>query len=230
MNSSKENPPKKHRLWKPEAPPAEDGESIWLLSYADLMSLMFGFFVILTSFSTPDTTKLEKLKKETAKSFDVKYEDPYQDLRARLENILVDYKLDKEVELTNGPEGIAIVSRGTLFFDVGKAELQKTAEKLLAQMGSVLAREGKGFRISVEGHTDDTPISTGYFASNWELSSTRASTVVRLFEHQGIAHQNLRPIGLADTEPLQPNRDLAGIAVPSHQAQNRRIVIRIQKK
>jgi chemotaxis protein MotB len=68
------------------------------------------------------------------------------------------------------------------------------------------------------------------FASNWELSSVRASTVVRLFESQGFPHAGLRPIGYGDTEPVVPNETPAGEPIPENQAQNRRIVIRIQRQ
>jgi len=79
--------------------------------------------------------------------------------------------------------------------------------------------------VIVEGHTDDIPIVTPKYPSNWELSSARASTVVRLLESAGFDHSDLRPVGLADTEPLVPNRGLA-----ANRALNRRIVIRVQKQ
>ena len=67
------------------------------------------------------------------------------------------------------------------------------------------------------------------FPSNWELSSLRATTVIRLLDSKGLPHVNLRPMGLADTDPIVPNRDEKGASIPDNQAQNRRIVIRIQR-
>ena len=91
-------------------------------------------------------------------------------------------------------------------------------------------KQAKGFRVTVEGHTDDSPIYSKSFPSNWELSSIRAGTVVRLLESKGLPRADLRPVGLADTEPVVPNRDGSGTPIPENQAANRRILIRIQKQ
>jgi len=85
------------------------------------------------------------------------------------------------------------------------------------------------FKIFVEGHTDDRPIETNRYPSNWELSAARASTVVRLMETRGFPHANLRPLGFADVEPSLPNVDGRGRGIEENRAKNRRIVIRLQR-
>ena len=75
----------------------------------------------------------------------------------------------------------------------------------------------------------DAPISTAQFPSNWELSTARASAVVHYFLDQGIPAQELRAAGYADTFPKAPNRDAAGHPLPENQAQNRRVVIALEK-
>jgi len=87
----------------------------------------------------------------------------------------------------------------------------------------------KDYQITVEGHTDDTPISTARFPSNWELSTARASAVVHFFLDQGIPALKLRAAGYADTFPKAPNRDVNGIAIPQNQSQNRRVVIKLER-
>ncbi len=76
-------------------------------------------------------------------------------------------------------------------------------------------------RIQVEGHTDDIPISTAFYPSNWELSSARASSVVRLFSENGVAPERLVAIGYADNRPVVPNTDAAS------RARNRRVTVLI---
>jgi chemotaxis protein MotB len=100
----------------------------------------------------------------------------------------------------------------------------------MEKVSDVLAEEAQGFRIVVEGHTDNIPIYSRDFPSNWELSAARASTVVRLLESKGLPRTNLRPVGLAETEPISPNTDEQGASIPENQAKNRRIVVKILKQ
>lgn len=208
----------------------DDGEGNWLVSYADMMTLLFGFFVMLSAFSVPDAGKMEALKRETAESMGGKYTKPFQELSDSVQKTLAEINLAKEVSVVETDDGVTIVSKGTLFFDSGSSELKPEASQLMEKIAGVLAVQAKDFRIFVEGHTDDSPIATKEFPSNWELSSIRAGKVVRLLEGKGIARKNLRPLGLADTEPISPNRDSNGTPIPANQAENRRIVIRVQKQ
>ena len=89
--------------------------------------------------------------------------------------------------------------------------------------------EFAAYRISVEGHTDDSPISTAQFQSNWELSTARAASVVRFFLEEGIPPRKLTAAGYAGTFPVAPNRTADGTVIPENQAKNRRVVIRLEK-
>jgi len=116
------------------------------------------------------------------------------------------------------------------FFDSGSATLSKAGESILRDMAVDLrSNRFKDYQITVEGHTDDTPISTARFPSNWELSTARASAVVHFFLDQGIPALKLRAAGYADTFPKAPNRDVNGIAIPQNQSQNRRVVIKLER-
>jgi chemotaxis protein MotB len=194
-----------------------------------MMTLLFGFFVILTAFSTPDPSKVEKLKETTAKSMGGQYQKPFESLNLSLQQILQEMKLDQMVKVIDTGDGIAISSKGTLFFDSGSSQLKTEAETLLLGVAEILAKEANDFRILVEGHTDDVPTHSKLYPSNWELSSARASTVVRLLESKGIPHANLRPLGFADTEPSVPNLNEDGTPNIDNRAINRRIVVRIQR-
>jgi chemotaxis protein MotB len=216
--------------WRERLVHSDDGEGNWLVSYADMMTLMFCFFVILSAFSKPDPGKLEQLKEETSKSMGVKYENPYQKLSQVLEDLLKNSGIARDAEVLKTDEGITIVSKGTSFFDSGSAELKPQAAEFLGNIANTLGKSARDMRVVVEGHTDNVPTASRMFASNWELSSVRASTVVRLFEKQGFPHEGLRPIGYGDTEPVVPNDTPAGDPIPENQAKNRRIVIRIQRQ
>lgn len=207
----------------------DDGEGNWLMSYADMMTLLVGFFVMLTAFSKPDTERIEKLKQETAKQLGVEYKRPYEEIAEQLRKVLRDFKLEKEIQILQDESGLSIISQGTLFFDSASPALKDAARSLLTVIGKILAQSAKGYRIHVEGHSDDVPIVTAQFPSNWELSSARAGTVVRLFEELGLDHQLLRPVGFADTEPVAQNRDGNNVPIVENQAKNRRIVIRVQR-
>jgi flagellar motor protein MotB len=116
------------------------------------------------------------------------------------------------------------------FFDSGSASLSDAGKAILrGLLGPLTAALAEGYRIRVEGHTDDTPIDTPQFPSNWELSTARASAVVHFFLEQGVQAQRLRAVGYADTEPKVPNRDAAGNPIPANQAENRRVVIKLEK-
>ncbi len=116
------------------------------------------------------------------------------------------------------------------FFDSGSAALSKSGESILGDVTVDLKSDKlKDYEITVEGHTDDTPINTSRFPSNWELSTARASAVVHFFLDQGIPARKLRAAGYADTFPKAPNRDANGNAIPENQTQNRRVVIKMEK-
>jgi flagellar motor protein MotB len=134
---------------------------------------------------------------------------------------------------TSAPKGDRITTfemGSEAFFDSGSASLSDAGKTILrGLLGPLTAALAEGYRIRVEGHTDDTPIDTPQFPSNWELSTARASAVVHFFLEQGIPAQRLRAVGYADTEPKVPNRDAAGNPIPANQAENRRVVIKLEK-
>lgn len=116
------------------------------------------------------------------------------------------------------------------FFDKGSATISAAGKTLLLSVGGNLKSDQyKNYQITIEGHTDDTPINTVQFPSNWELSTARASAVVHFLLDQGIAATKLRAAGYADTFPKVPNRDANGTPIPANEAQNRRVVIKLEK-
>jgi chemotaxis protein MotB len=121
------------------------------------------------------------------------------------------------VELTARTGGLQLEIGETVLFDQGRADLKPRGRVVLADVAGVLLAQSS--RISVEGHTDSVPISNSQFPSNWELSTQRATTVVRFFLDAGIPKERLRAVGYADTHPRDDNASEAG------RARNRRVAL-----
>jgi chemotaxis protein MotB len=116
------------------------------------------------------------------------------------------------------------------FFASGYAVLSGAGKVLLRDLADRLKSDAfAAYHITIEGHTDDMPINTPLFQSNWELSTARAAAVVRFFLEQGISARKLSAAGYADTFPVAPNRTEDGTVIPENQARNRRVVIRLEK-
>ncbi|WP_043531850.1 OmpA family protein [Litchfieldella xinjiangensis] len=121
------------------------------------------------------------------------------------------------VEVTHVAEGISLRVEDTLLFDSANAELIGTGQTLIDSLLAIIERyEGE---VSVEGHSDSQSIRTERFPSNWELSSARATAVLRHLQRAGIDGSRLRAVGFADTRPLADN------ATPEGRARNRRVEV-----
>lgn len=117
------------------------------------------------------------------------------------------------------------------FFTSGSADLSPEGKALLTD---ILVRklntpEFSDYMVTIEGHTDDVPIKTIQFPSNWELSTARAAAVVRFLVSQGVPATRLRASGYADVFPKAPNQDPDGKPIPDNRAANRRVVLKLEK-
>lgn len=206
-------------------------ESNWLVSYADMMTLLCGFFVMMFSLSTVNPTKYEKVREEIAKEMGTKFESPVLDLKQEITQILQEAGVESQTTIASDPMGVSVVFHSTLFFDTLSSDLRgegKTImEKLIAGIQKNEAVRKKKYRIIVEGHTDSRPVLDGIFPSNWELSSARASRVVRLLMEKGFEANRLVPIGYGETRPQVADRTPTGEYDESALKKNRRVVIRV---
>ena len=141
-------------------------------------------------------------------------------------------KLPHEViEVGNGEDGsISLELDSGAFFKPGTADLTEQAIPVLKSIYEEFASPiYQSFNVSIEGHTDDDPISSFKFPSNWELSAGRASTVVRFMIAQGMKKSRLKATGFSDTQPKVPNRDADGSPIKENMIANRRVVMRITR-
>ncbi|MBD3897577.1 OmpA family protein [Halomonas sp. ML-15] len=201
-----------------------DGES-WLISYLDVLTLLITLFVLLLSLagnglgergqqyagtaSTLSESAIEAAQRATGQ-LSAGLQPRHSGLLPQLEGVM-----PEGVSMTRGNEGVTLRIDDNLLFASAQAELTGDGRQVLESLlGTLLAFDG---RISVEGHTDDVPIATPRFPSNWELSGARAIAVVRYLQEQDIPESRLRAIGYADTQPLESNASAEG------RAANRRV-------
>lgn len=145
------------------------------------------------------------------------YDDRYGDIEDSLNALSL-----SGVDATPGREGLTLRIADNLLFASGQAELMYEGMMLISRLTDILnAFAGE---ISIEGHTDNIPINTARFPSNWELSSARAISVLRFLEQEGIAPTRMRAIGYAETRPLQPND------TPQSRAGNRRVELILREQ
>ena len=230
----------------------------WLVSYADFITLLFAFFVVMYAISQVNVAKYRVLSDSLVNAFKnapnaalpspikmdaksqaasgqsvkqmvvIKKNDGAMDARQRdkmkviakdLFKVMEPLVKEGQVRVTQSARGIAVEINASVLFAPGQAALESGSIKVLKAVGQVLAQVPND--IQVEGHTDNTPISTVAYPSNWELSTARASSVVRLFIDTGVAGGRLVAVGYGENRPVESN------ATPEGRSRNRRVTIMI---
>jgi chemotaxis protein MotB len=127
------------------------------------------------------------------------------------------------------PYGLKIELSSNSLFNSGSADVKGSMQSSLTDLSGIIQGLGEeDYIVEIEGHTDNVPIKTAKFPSNWELSSLRAVNVAKLFESMGVEKNQLSAIAYADTRPKLPNLDSNGTAIPENQATNRRVVVHVK--
>lgn len=211
-------------------PPPEEVED-WLTTYADAITLLMAFFVMLLTFAEFDVPAYQEAAAAIANNIGEGEKDAKSDsqsLKIDVEDVVFEMQADQVVDVKLDKKGVVIDLAGGAFFKPGNAQLNEAAVPVLDKISQMIKEEKfKLFNIEVEGHSDPSPISNEMFPSNWELSSARASTVVRFFGTAGIEFERMKAVGFAETRPKVPNFDQQGAPIPENQQTNRRISIRI---
>lgn len=219
----------------------EPGVDDWLMTYADMITLLLCFFAVFLSVSQPRSDKLEEAQQEVKKVFSDPEHIYQREIVAPADNLPSGSGIlpanpfglistNRNVEIKPGDKITTIEMNSSAFFPVGSADLNPEGQKILENIANVISDEKfNDYRVIIEGHTDDSPIQTARFPSNWELSTARAASVVRLLIEDGFPPSRLQAAGYADTFPKFPNRDANNAPLPDNQAQNRRVLIRLEK-
>ncbi len=226
----------------------------WLVSYADFITLLFAFFVVMYALSTVNEGKYRILSESVSSAFrnvetntsspavitpitpvpvlqkpsatpkaqevaKVRQRDKMRNVAKDILQVMAPLIAEGKVRVLETSRGVTIEINDSVLFSPGQAQVQPVLSKAIRAIAEVLAPTD--FPITIEGHTDNVPINTPQFPSNWELSAVRATTVLRLFADANVAPERLTAIGYADTRPVEPNLLADG------RARNRRVTILI---
>jgi chemotaxis protein MotB len=199
-------------------------EESWLLSYADLITNLLLFFVVLLTAANLSKGRMQQIVKSLSGA-----ESPasLEAIQREIDAQIAQKQLQELVHTVVTADGLELSLNSGLVFDSGKAQIRAEFEQTVVSMLQVLAPYSTKYSFAVEGHTDSTPIvSGGLFATNWELSSARAIVVRQRLEDVGITRSRIRVEGYADTKPL-PEEQLTGLNPQERLARHRRVVVRI---
>lgn len=226
---------------KEKEDPEELSAPFWMTTFADMVTLMLCFFVLILSFSTIELKKfkgaVESLKgalgifsgHESVREMDnisfpdaeVKEKSTPSLKAAELKEHIQDLQLEDAVKVEATGAGMLIRLGESLMFNSGQAKLKPDAYPVLSAISETV--KGQFEEIYVEGHTDNVPIHTRVFPSNWELSSARALSVVKYFMNvENIPEKYLAAVGHGEHRPLVPND------TNENRARNRRVEIFIK--
>lgn len=213
-------------------------EATWITSYGDLVTNLLTFFVLLFSYSVIDQAKLVQVVNSFREALGllpkwqgvVETVSPKQTEQQQLQGLAAEVKayfeaqgIQDKVEVLVTEEGLKFRFEQPLLFDTGEADIKPEAFPLLAKVSSLI-KELKN-NVRVEGHTDNLPIQTPQFPSNWELSTARAMAVLKyLVETGGVEPERLSAAGYAFYRPILPNTSEGG------KAKNRRVEIVILRR
>jgi chemotaxis protein MotB len=220
----------------------------WLIPYADILTLLLAVFIVLFAASNIDKYKYEAIMKsfkseftgtkietknaglspipsEKEKQLPAQTPPPAEQtkdteldqLKQKLEQYIADNHLEAVTTLIDSKRGVEISFKDVVLYDPGKADLKESSFKTLDALTGFFIMLPNS--ISVEGHTDNVPIGNVAFASNWELSSARAVSVLHYFESKNIADNRLQFTGYGEYQPIYPND------TSEHRQANRRVNI-----
>ena len=227
----------------------------WLVSYADFITLLFAFFVVMYAISSVNDGKYRVLSDSLTSAFrsgdsgrpvaqtsssnmitpvqinprraNRAEDNARRERRERARKLValamsaLDPMVQRgQVQVSEGARGITIEINSSMLFGAGDSTLSSEAEPVLRAIAATLI-EGD-FPITVEGHSDNMPIATSRFPSNWELSAVRAASVARLLAESGLAPGQISAIGYGDQRPLESN------VTPEGRTRNRRVAILIE--
>jgi chemotaxis protein MotB len=225
----------------------------WLISYADFITLLLVFFIVLYSMSKIDQNKYDALKAALASSMTVVnlkgangQADPsvlngtqgvlpamdaliqleqveFEKMKEDIQKVAEEEGVEEEVQTTLDREGLTVSISNAGFFEAGEAVLRGEMVQTLDRLARMFKAQEHDLRI--EGHTDNIPIRTAQYPSNWELSACRATALVRfLIERHGYDPRRLSALGYGEYDPKVANDTEA------HRAENRRVDIVVLRR
>lgn len=207
----------------------EHADETWLIPYSDLLTLLLALFIVLFASSSLDKKKASQMQYAFAAAFN---SIPAEQQNGTLVNFMDDaqgLELGKDVGLGSDSQGVVLDIASLTLFNAGSAKLREEGIPVLKHIAALLSdKKYQRFRIVVEGHTDDSELTSDIYPSKWELSAARAAAVVREFIKTGITPDRFQAVGMADISPKYPNLNAYGEPIPDNRKRNRRVVIRVE--
>lgn len=221
----------------PEAEKPENHER-WIVSYADMLTLLFALFVVLYATGDPNVKKLQSVRYSIDQAFNIDVKkgeagvsplfdtsgggispsintiksQAMVDLQTAMNGFAESKGIEGKIQVKSDATSITITLADNLLFGSGSADLKPGSQDVLMEVAGVL--KGIPNQIRIEGHTDNIPISNSEFSSNWELSAARAARVLRFLSEQGgLTASKLSLAGYADTRPIAGNSTAEGRAL-----------------
>ena len=220
----------------------DDPDSNWMTTFSDMMTLLMTFFVLLYSMSTIDAQKFKAAVTSLRENMGILSggrtvsEQPlaesgsmgseitpsmHQNLtvaRQEIQQYVQEKNLEDRVNMEMTQRGLVVRFTGQILFELGEAEIKNEGRDVLDKVAKVL--KDMPNNVMIEGHTDSLPIETDEFPSNWELSTARATEVIKYFvEDPGISPERLSAAGYSKYRPIKPNDS------PKNRALNRRVEV-----
>lgn len=210
----------------------------WVMTYGDMMSLLLTFFVLIVSFSSMQETKFEEAAASLRDAFGILHNpesviafntpiiprhnpesrdaDVLYEVRS-IEKMIMEDGLENQVAVEVREEGILFRIQAPFLFASGSAQLESAPKDLLVRMAAMFAKFP--YHITINGHTDNIPIRSARYPSNWELSAARSVSVARYFQSLGVPPENLAATGFGEYRPLESNDTAEG------RSRNRRVEV-----
>lgn len=214
-------------------PPVEEGIPPWMATFADMVTLLLCFFVLLLSFTNQDITNFKIMMGSITEALGVQTEDkgalsaPYSDARFKFEDrqaknkemveigeclreLIRSRDLSETARVSNEKSGVMFRVQNSAFFRPGSAKLESGAATILE--GVVQTLKKTDFNLIIRGHTDGEKPGRGPYKSNWELSAARAAACLRwIVEHSDIPSERMKAVGYASAKPLFPSTSAANM-------------------
>lgn len=211
------------KKWQPIR--SRTGNEGWLTSYADLITNLLIFFALIMSASQMQTGKLEKIMQALSNGT-AQAQHNLSQAEEEIKGVLTQEGIADKVTVELGDEGLELAFQSGVMFTSGSAEILKDMQDPLRKVLAAISKYQDRYSYAVEGHTDETPMHSGHFRDNWDLSSARALQVRERLEASGVPKNKIRVEAYADTKQL-PNDTLNGLDRDHRLALHRRVVIRL---
>lgn len=204
------------RPWLEVPAPAEtEADNAWLITYLDMLTLLLTLFVVLLAYSSFQPERFADVTEALAQTA-ADAPSASQRLADSIAAQLSAAGISEGLEVVAEKRRITLQFQDKILFASGRSELNAEGRQALLRLAPFIKPEQV---VSVEGHTDNVPIYTGLFASNWELSSARAASVVRQLIDYGAPPRSLRAIGYGEMHPIADNATAEG------RGSNRRVTV-----